>query len=116
MAAVAVLAGIPATAQAAPAEWTLHFDGLSGTPSPADAVSLWSGTCPVPDATYTVWVNGAALGGVEDRVRCESDGTYRFALLHYDYYKQTVRVEKDQEYKAVFLSSGGGGEATAVIE
>ncbi|MFD9489475.1 hypothetical protein ACFWBX_36980 [Streptomyces sp. NPDC059991] len=126
MAAVAVLAGIPATAQAAPvsgkaeaAEWTLHFDGMSGTPSPADAYSHWSGTCPVPNDYFDVDVSGNALHGFLSLVPCTSEGTYRFALLHYGYNTRDVQVEKGQKYTGTFAPKHHPektGRATAVIE
>ncbi|OEJ56301.1 hypothetical protein BGM19_36795 [Streptomyces agglomeratus] len=120
-AAVAVLAGIPATAQAAPvrgkaAEWTLHFDGLGGTPSPADAVSYWSGTCLVPGEIFNVVVLGEALSGFTEQVPCTSQGTYRFGAMHYDYFKGDKRVATGQKYEAAFMTDSSYGTATAVIE
>ncbi|OKJ18308.1 hypothetical protein AMK21_22435 [Streptomyces sp. CB00316] len=119
MAAVAALAGIPTTAQAAPeaAEWTLNFDGLDPTPSWADMRSHWFGTCPVPHQTFTVFIEGEALNGMASAVRCTPEGTYRFAVPHNDYNRQDARIERGQKYKATFAAPPTTvGTATTVIE
>ncbi|GAA0566046.1 hypothetical protein A8924_2919 [Saccharopolyspora erythraea NRRL 2338] len=118
--AAAALAAVPAAAQAAgpvdgAAEWTLHFDGLSGTPSPKDAVSNWSGKCPA-GTIFTIHVYGEAVGGFREGVAC-TGGTYRVSFMHYDYYDAGRKhITKGQTYKAIFLSDAGGAEAQTVIE
>jgi hypothetical protein len=110
MAAVALgamaMLGSTAVAQAAdiPPAGTITYAYTSGTPSPRDIQMNWRGTCTNPGQMLELHVQGANWGGIDDRVGCEYDGTYRASFIVTDYQARGMHFGQSYGYHAMLMS------------
>lgn len=103
--AVAMMGGT-AVAQAAdtPPAGTITYAYTTGTPSPKDIVMNWEGTCTNPGQRLLFRADGTNWGGSND-VTCSNDGTYRAAVLIYDYEARGLRFGQSFDYSAALFSA-----------